>query len=117
MATLLPPQNAPKITYLRTPWSAQTMAENDLVLVVANAKSGKNLLRQCQRSPELLKQVDQLGGDLTSSTIHLSATGDAAGVLLIFVNDDASAFAQLQAMAKLWKSAASTQARKLALCT
>jgi leucyl aminopeptidase len=117
MAALLPPENAPKITYLRTSWSAKTMAENDLVLVVANDKSGKNLLRQCQRSPELSQQLSQLGSDITSSLIQLSATPGAAAVLLIFVNNELSTFAQLQAMAKLWKSAASIQAKKLALCT
>lgn len=117
MTTLLPPQNIPKITHLRAPWSSETMTENDLVLVVANVKSGKNLLRQCQRSLELLDQYRRLNTESPPSQLHLSASPKAAGVSLIFVKNDLGAFEQLQAMAKLWKAAAGVQAKRIALCT
>jgi len=117
MATLLPTQNTPKITYLHASWSAQTMTENDLVMVVANSKTGKNLLRQCQRSPELLKLYGDLSRGSPPTFLQLTATETAGGVLLILVKNPLSAFEQLQAMAKLWKAAAGLQAKRIAICT
>ena len=117
MAALLPPQNSPKITHLDTAWSARTMAKNDLVLVVVNGNSPEKLLRQCQRSLELIHQYRRLNLDTPPALLQLSGTQQLAGVLLIFVKNGLSTFEQLQAMAKLCKAAAGMQASRVALGT
>lgn len=117
MAALLPPQNAPKISYIDVPISARTLADHDLLLVIANSKPGKNLLRQCQRSPELLRQYELLNKDNPPTLLRLSATQQAGAILLIFVKDNLSTFEQLQAAAKLCKEAVAIKAATLALAT
>jgi leucyl aminopeptidase len=115
MAVLLPPKNAPKISYIDGPLTAKTLANHELILVLANAKSGRNLLRQYPRSPELLQQYDQLNKSAPPSLLRLSATGISGAVLLIFVKSGISVFEQLQAAAKLWKEAGSHKATDVAL--
>jgi leucyl aminopeptidase len=117
MAALLPPKHTPKICYLEAPLSTRTLAEHQLVLVVADDNSKKTLLRQCPRGPELLRQLQQLGDQATTSILHLSANQQGGGVLLIFVKNGLSSFEQLQTAAKLWKAASSHRAESIALGT
>ncbi len=117
MVALLPPKNAPKISYIDGPLTVQTLASHELILVLANAKFTRRLLRQYPRSPELLQQYDQLNKHAPPSQLRLSATETSGAILLTFVKNGLSIFEQLQAAAKLWKEAGSHKATGTALAT
>ncbi len=115
MVALLPPKNAPKIKYLASPMTVRTVANHELNLVIVNAKTGKNLLRQCQRSLELIQQFEQCSKADSPSLLHLSANQEGGAILLIFVKTGLNRFEQLQATAKLWKAACHYPAASVAL--
>lgn len=117
MTTLLPPKNAPKISYIDESISARTLAGHDLILVLANAKTGKPLLRQYPRSLEFLQQFEQQNKDAPPTLLRLSATETLGAALLSFVKPGLSTFEQLQMAGKLWKEAASYKAASLAITT
>lgn len=117
MAALLPPKKGPKIEFQPSAWSAQTLAEHDLCLVIALEGNEKQLLKQCQRSPELIRQYRQGAEHAPPSLLRLAPTEHSAGILLIFVKQAVPCFEQLQSAAKLWKEAAPTQAGRIALVT
>jgi leucyl aminopeptidase len=117
MAALLPPDNVPAITFLDASVSSETLAKHDLSLVIANAKTGKQLLRQYQRSPELLQQYQGQFKHSEPALLRLAANEQGGGMLLIFGEHQPSSFERLQLAAKLWKQAAPLHAAKIALST
>jgi leucyl aminopeptidase len=117
MVALLPSENAPEIHFHEATASNKALANHDLTLIVVATKNEKTLLKQCQRSPELIQQYDQLAVHSPPSLLRLAANKDGGGVLLIFVKNPPSTFEQLQRAGKLWKEAAADRPAKLALST
>ena len=117
MTTLLPPKNAPKISYIAGSLTTRMLASHELILVLANAKLARHLLRQYPRSPEFLQQYDQLNRDTPPTLLRLSSTESSGAILLTFVKSDLPTFEQLQAAARLWKEASGCKAASVALST
>lgn len=117
MAALLPPKNHLRISYQPVAELDTMAVECELTLLLINEKHGKSLLRQCQRSLELLKEYERQQEGHSHAALRLNAQDKQGAFLCIFVKEGQSAFSQLQTAAKAWKEAAPLNARSVALAT
>lgn len=111
------PDKTPEIVFHDSPLTAKMLASHDLCLVVAQAKNQKSLLKQCQRSLELIKVHETQAVKSPNAALRLAANESGAGILLIFVKSGLSSFERLQSAAKLYKEAASGHPATVALST
>ncbi len=117
MVSLLPTENRPRIRYKHVTELDGATAEHDLLVMLIEEKSAKTLLRQCQRSPELLKEHQRQSRAGEIAALRLSATENASAILCIFVKKQQTSFQQLTTAGKAWKEASAFKASSIAMCT
>jgi leucyl aminopeptidase len=117
MHALLPPPIRPKITYKKIAERDWAESHCDLSIWLIEKNAAKTLLKQCRRSPELIREYDRLSRRGPVAALRLSADDRSGSILCIFVKNQDSTFARLQAAAKSWKEAASLHPVSVALAT
>lgn len=117
MSPVLPPENSPRIRFRGTADLDAVMTEHEITLLVVCEKSAKSLLKQCRRSPELLREYDRLTGASPPSMLRLTPSDGQGGVLCIFVKSNTTHFARLQTAGKTWRELAPLRHRTLAVAT
>ena len=117
MSPVLPPQTPLRFTLKRAGNLDAAMRTAELTILAVEKNAAKTLLKQFQRSPELVREYDRLAASGPVAALRLSTHDATRTILCIFVKNGSSPYSMLTEAAKAWRDATPLRVRHIALAT